>query len=66
MNLPPINQKSDLNLQSVTGGLAVRTNLRAGLALDDLDDQAKALWDKLTSALSSLTTSSDTTTSTSA
>jgi len=31
------------------GGLPVRTNLRAGLAWDDLDDQASALWSKLTS-----------------
>jgi hypothetical protein len=34
-----------------TGGLPVRTNLRAGLAWDDLDDQAKALWEKLTGAV---------------
>ena len=34
-------------------GLPVRTNLRAGLAWDDLDDQAKALWGKLTGAVSS-------------
>lgn len=46
----------------VNGGLAVRTNLRAGLAWDDLDDQAAALWSKLTSAVSSLTTDSSTTT----
>lgn len=37
---------------TVAGGLAVRTNLRAGLAWDDLDDQAAALWSKLTSAVS--------------
>jgi hypothetical protein len=37
---------------SVQGGLLVRTNLRAGLALDDLDDQALSLWNKLTSAVS--------------
>ena len=34
-------------------GLPVRTNLRAGLAWDDLDDQAAALWGKLTGAVSS-------------
>jgi len=34
------------------GGLPVRTNLRAGLAWDDLDDQATALWNKLSSAVS--------------
>jgi hypothetical protein len=32
--------------------LPVRTNLRAGLAWDDLDDQAKALWNSLTGAVS--------------
>lgn len=67
MNLKSTNQPSLLDHQPttpVTGGLAVRTNLRAGLAWDDLDDQAKALWDKLTNALSALTTSSDTTTTT--
>ena len=37
------------------GGLPVRTNLRAGLAWDDLDDQAAALWGKLTGAVSSAT-----------
>jgi hypothetical protein len=37
----------------IRGGLRVRTNLRAGLAWDDLDDQAKALWGKLTGAVSS-------------
>lgn len=34
------------------GGLPVRTNLRAGLAWDDLDDQAAAWWNKLSSAVS--------------
>ena len=38
-------------------GLPVRTNLRAGLAWDDLDDQAAALWGKLTSAVSDATSS---------
>lgn len=32
--------------------LAVRTNLRAGLACEAMDDQAKALWDKITGAVS--------------
>lgn len=36
--------------------LAVRTNLRAGLAWDDLDDQAKAFWDKITGAASNVAT----------
>ena len=48
------------------GGPPVRTNLRAGLAWDDLDDQAQALWDKLTktvtSATKALTGNSDTNT----
>ena len=48
------------------GGLSVRTNLRAGLAWDDLDDQAALLWGKLTSAVSdassALTGGSDTST----
>lgn len=37
-----------------TPRLAVRTNLRAGLAWDDLDDQAKAVWDKITGAISNV------------
>ena len=67
MNLRSTNQTQPLDRQSpaiVAGGLAVRTNLRAGLAWDDLDDQAKDLWNQLTSAVSALTTGSDTTTST--
>lgn len=47
---------------TLRGGLSVRTNLRAGLAWDDLDDQAAALWGKLTDTVSSLT-SGDITTS---
>ena len=38
-----------------SGGLPVRTNLRAGLAWDDLDDKAKELWGQLTSTVSSAT-----------
>ncbi|MFN8495344.1 MAG: hypothetical protein U0350_47540 [Caldilineaceae bacterium] len=34
--------------------LAVRTNLRAGLAWGDLDEQAKALYDKITGAVSNI------------
>lgn len=34
------------------GGLAVRTNLRAGLAWDDLDDQAIALFNQVKDAVS--------------
>lgn len=36
------------------GGIVVRTDLRAGLAWDDLDDQAKELWNSLTNAASGL------------
>lgn len=38
----------------ITGShnLAVRTNLRAGLAWDDLDDKAKDLWNRLSSTVS--------------
>ena len=67
MNLKSTNQTQARDRQPsavITGGLAVHTNLRAGLAWDDLDDQAKDLWNQLTSAVSALTTSSDTTTST--
>jgi hypothetical protein len=37
---------------ATTGGLPVRTNLRAGLAWDDLDDQAAALWQQLSTSVS--------------
>ena len=36
------------------GGLPVRTDLRAGLAWDDLDDQAKNLWNQLSTAVTNL------------
>ena len=50
----PVNQQPlAANQPLIQRGLPVRTNLRAGLAWDDLDDQAKALWGKLTSAVSS-------------
>ncbi|MCX6048173.1 MAG: hypothetical protein NT075_23990 [Chloroflexi bacterium] len=50
------NTRSDeCQTTTFSGGLAVRTNLRAGLAWDDLDDQASALWGKLTSAVSNAT-----------
>ena len=35
-------------------GLPVRTDLRAGLAWDDLDDQAKSLWNQLSTAVTNL------------
>ncbi len=53
------NQSTDPKL-AVLGGLPVRTNLRAGLALDDLDDKAKELWGKLTSAVSGATSAAPT------
>lgn len=52
------------NKPAVLGGLPVRTNLRAGLAWDDLDDKAKELWGKLTSAVSGATSSTPSTTTT--
>lgn len=58
------NRQATHTTTPINGGLVVRTNLRAGLAWDDLDDQAAALWGKLTSAVSSLTTDSSTTTTT--
>ncbi len=55
------NQQTEKHSGLICGGLPVRTQLRAGLAWDDLDDQAKALWGKLTSAVSSATSSTPTT-----
>jgi len=43
-------------VKPVAPRLAVRTNLRAGLACEALDDQAKALWDKITGAVSGAAT----------
>lgn len=48
------------NKELCTGGLPMRTDLRAGLAWDDLDDQAQQLWSNLTNALSNLTGGADT------
>jgi hypothetical protein len=67
MNRTSTNQTQPLERQPtavVAGGLAVRTDLRAGFAWDDLNGQAKAMWDKLTNTVSALTTNSDTTTAT--
>lgn len=44
-------RNADLS-RTPAGGLAVRTDLRAGLAWDDLDDQAKNLWNQISSAVS--------------
>jgi len=45
-------QRSEQAVNVSSSGLAVRTNLRAGLAWDDLDDQAAALWGKVTGTVS--------------
>ncbi len=52
-----MQQKTTNNAQEqhtaapVFGGLPVRTNLRAGLAWDDLDDQAISLFNQLKDAV---------------
>ena len=43
------------NVTTPVGGLAVRTDLRAGLAWDDLDNRAQELWGNLTNAINNLT-----------
>ncbi len=63
----PTTQQPQPNQQPARpSGLRVRTNLRAGLAWDDLDDKAKELWNNLTNTISNatnaLTGSSSTTT----
>jgi hypothetical protein len=64
--LPLLNNRNQATDKQPTllGGLPVRTNVRAGLAWDDIDDQAKALWSKLTSAVSSATSGTASTPST--
>ena len=57
------NHHATPNLLSA-GGLPVRTNLRAGSTWDDIGDQTKALWGKLTNAVSSSTPSAASTAST--
>lgn len=47
-------QRESRATSPVQGGLAVRTNLRAGLAWDDLDDKALELWNNLTGAVSNV------------
>ena len=44
-------QRAPENLAKNLGGLPVRTDLRAGLASDDLGAQAMALWQQLTAAV---------------
>lgn len=49
-----VGKHSDEAMIPLRGGLPVRTNLRAGLAWDDLDDKAQELFSKLTNAVSGL------------
>jgi hypothetical protein len=44
---PTTNEESN-----ILGGLPVRTDLRAGLAWDELDDKAVEWWNQLSSAVS--------------
>ncbi|MBX3014457.1 MAG: hypothetical protein KF832_23260 [Caldilineaceae bacterium] len=60
----PEQRNSSPRMVAPVGGLTVRTNLRAGSALDDLGAKAQELWNSLTSALSSLTSDATTTTTT--
>jgi hypothetical protein len=49
-----VGQRSHEAIRPLSGGLPVRTNLRAGLAWDDLDDKAQELFGKLSNAVSGL------------
>jgi|GEM_PF-2391599 len=51
-NATNYTHRNERAVNAPSAGLPVRTNLRAGLAWDDLDDQAAALWGKLTGAVS--------------
>jgi hypothetical protein len=64
-NLPQNHDEPNADLDAATvSGLSVRTDLRAGLAWDDLDDQAKSLWGQISSAVSNaVSNATDTTTS---
>lgn len=58
MNTPTKNLQPSTNEQpEFLGGLPVRTDLRAGLAWDDLDDQAAALWQQPSAAVSNAVSS---------
>ncbi len=50
-------RRDEYAVNAPSGGLAVRTNLRAGLAWNDLDDKAKEIWSSLTGAVSNATPS---------
>lgn len=54
-NSDTINNLETVNHGLAAGGLRMRTDLRAGLAWDDLDDKAQELWSNLTASLSNLT-----------
>jgi hypothetical protein len=43
-----------IDQDATVGGLPVRTNLRAGLAWDELDDKAAALWQQLSTNFSNI------------
>lgn len=51
-NATNYTRRNARTVNAPSAGLLVRTNLRAGLAWDDLDDQAAALWGKMTNAVS--------------
>jgi hypothetical protein len=58
MNTNPQNLRPSTDEQpEFLGGLPVRTDLRAGLAWDDLDDQAAALWQQLSDSVSNAVSS---------
>ncbi|MBI1296935.1 hypothetical protein GC175_18440 [bacterium] len=46
-----------IDQDATIGGLLVRTDLRAGLSWDELDDQAAALWQQLTTSISNAVSS---------
>jgi hypothetical protein len=50
-------RRDEYTVNAPRGGLPVHTNLRAGLAWDDLDDKAKELWNSLTGAVSNTVSS---------
>ena len=57
---PSMGKHSAEVMRPLHGGLPVRTNLRAGLAWDDLDDKAQELFGKLSNAVSGLLGGNDT------
>jgi hypothetical protein len=49
---PKFVEQTTANETEILGGLPVRTDLRAGLAWDELDDKAVEWWNQLSSAVS--------------